>query len=119
MHAWAWTMALAMLLVATAAGAQPANDNCASQTVIASLPFSVSLDVSSATSEPGDPYVPCGSFTSDIDALSGSVWYQFTASEELVLDIDTAGSDYETVVAVWGGGCGVFDRLACAGYSST
>ena len=118
MRALAWTVAMAMpLLVASAAEAQPANDDCASPAVITSLPFSDSLDVSAATSEPGDPYVPCGSFSKDFEALSGSVWYQFTAPEELVLDIDTAASDYDTVVAVWGGGCGTFERLACAGYS--
>jgi hypothetical protein len=106
-----------VLAAATLALGQPANDDCTAPTVITSLPFSDSLDVSAATSEAGDPYVPCGSFTKDIEALSGSVWYQFTASEELVLDVDTAGSDYDTVVAIWGGGCGTFERLACAGYS--
>lgn len=106
--------ALATVLAgAVAALARPANDECASATAIASLPFSESLDVSAATSNPTDPLLPC---VFQLPIGDGSVWYTYTASERTVLDIDTRASTYRTTVAAWGGGCGVFERLACSAF---
>lgn len=111
------TIAMALGLFVGAAGiaaAQPANDECASATVIPSLPFSASLDASAATTNPADPLLPC---PFQLPIGDGSVWYTYTAPEDVVLDVDTRASTYEATVAVWGGGCGTFDRLACSSYN--
>jgi hypothetical protein len=111
------TIAIALGLVLGGGGmaaAQPANDECASATAIPSLPFSESLDASAATTNPADPLLPCAS---DLPIGDGSVWYTYTAPEDVVLEVDTRTSTYRTTVAVWGGGCGTFDRLACSNYT--
>jgi len=106
--------ALVVTIAALGAQAQPANDECAAATVITSLPFTDTLDASTATSDPGDPLLPC---RGGLPIGTASVWYIYTAAEPTVLDIDTRTSTYSTTVAVWGGGCGIFERLACSSYN--
>ena len=85
-----------MLLAASVAYAQPPNDEFASATVISSLPFSNSIDTSEATVA-DDPSIcfPPSSFT---------VWYKFTPAQGGAVEVDTAGSNYDTVVDVFKGG---------------
>ena len=67
---------------------RPANDDFANPSIIASLPFSDSLDISLATKEPGEPS-HCGS-----PPEGQSVWYSFTATTNMVVSVDTAGSSF-------------------------
>src|SRR6266536_405889 len=71
-------LAAAMIaLPETAAAEPPPNDHFAAATVISSLPFSDSADLTEATGEPGDPQ-SCAN-------LSQTVWYSITPStDELV-----------------------------------
>jgi hypothetical protein len=89
-------------------GGGPANDTCASPRVIPSLPFLENLDTSSATSSADDP-VSCSGAPD-----AASVWYSVTASSDTVLGIDTAGSDYDTVLSVYTGVCGSLAHVACS-----
>lgn len=80
----------------------PANDHCATATVIdgASLPFSDTLDTTYATgvSDNGeDPYL------SDFEIHTHSVWYTLTADVSGTLEISTEGSTYGVSVAVFDG----------------
>ena len=76
--------------------AQPANDNFAGPTVVPSVPFEDSVDVSTATVEPGEPVEVCA-------PMANTVWYALTLDQAQTLLIDTTGSGFDTVLAVWQG----------------
>jgi hypothetical protein len=101
---------LALLAIAGTAGAQPANDDCADATVIAGLPFSDAVDTTAATTEAGDPDFECEYH--DGGQGGRSVWYRYTSPAGGSLEVDTFGSDYETLVAAWRGSCGALGLLA-------
>lgn len=67
---------------------RPANDDLANPSIIASLPFSDSLDITLATKEPGEPS-HCGS-----PPQGQSVWYSFTPTTNMVISVNTAGSSF-------------------------
>jgi hypothetical protein len=72
------------------------NDNMADATVVNSLPFDDATKSLGATTEPGEPSPNCALY-----AIEGTVWYSFTAPADMPVVIDTAGSDFAAVVAVW------------------
>jgi hypothetical protein len=59
-----------ILVVAPIVDAAPPNDDCANATLIASLPFSDTVDTTTATSAPGDPSQCYGGVGTH------SVWYR-------------------------------------------
>lgn len=59
----------------------------------ASLPYDGAQSTAGATLEPGEG-APCAS-------VHGSVWYELYADTNGTVEIDTAGSDYDTVLAVY------------------
>ncbi len=91
----------------TVATAAP-NDNFGAATPIGSLPFGATQDVAGATTAVDDPTFSC---------VSGqkyrSVWYRYTAPNAQPLIIDTMGSNYDTVLAVWTGSQGSLTSVAC------
>jgi len=91
--------ALALLVLisswSSVAQAQPGNDAFASPTVISALPFTDGLSTSTATTESGEPG-PCG-------RIANTLWYRFTPSSNVLIQADTFGSGYDTVVAVYTG----------------
>ena len=75
----------------------PGNDDRADATAIPALPFTDGpLTLKNATREDGEPRSGC-SFGGPI----GTVWYTFTAAEDVRLIADTAGSDFASALAVW------------------
>lgn len=93
-------LVVACLTVAGAATAQPVNDDCADATAIAALPFSETVDTTMATGEPGDP-----------DCLAAgdhgnSIWYRYTATDDVLLTVLTDDSDYVAAAHVLLGACG-------------
>src|SRR5204863_7521918 len=85
-------LAVAAVGLGTAAHADTVpNDSFANATVITSLPFSTTEDLSQATSDPSDPPSGC--------STNGSVWFSFTPSSDMMLRADTSGSYYYTVVS--------------------
>lgn len=85
------------------------NDACADATVIPALPFTDTANTLSATTDPTDPFQFCGEGQS-----SNSVWYAITVPESGLLRVQTAGSDYDTVLSVFEGACGALSELACS-----
>jgi hypothetical protein len=71
--------------ITPALAAVPANDNFAGAVVITSLPFSATVDNTDATIEPGEPYAGCA-------FPFRSVWYSFTPTENVAVQVDMAGS---------------------------
>lgn len=89
----------------------PGNDLCGNAVVIPSgitafnpTPYCTI----GATVTGGDPAESCG-FTTN----SNSVWYRFTACGSGTISVDTNGSDYDTVLAIFSGGCGAANEVAC------
>lgn len=88
---WVAAAAVAAALVGvqpgTAFAGVPANDNFSDASSISSLPFADLVDVTQATTEPGEPYFDfCG------PANEKTIWYELTPTETTVVRADTAGS---------------------------
>lgn len=77
--------------------AAPTNNDFANATVIGVLPFSDSVNSTTATSQPGEPQC---FFPSEVQ----TVWYSFTPAVDEVLRADTAGSSFfDTSLSTWVG----------------
>jgi hypothetical protein len=111
-------LALAAIAIAspsTALAAPPANDNFASATVISSLPFSDSVDITEATAEPGE--------TQFCDLPFHTAWYSFTPTVRTAIRADLAGSSaddgrlavYEPVAPGFDG----LQRVTCVGLGNS
>ncbi|HRQ24692.1 MAG TPA: CARDB domain-containing protein, partial [Anaerolineales bacterium] len=85
--------------------APPSHDEISSPIVIASLPYTHSVDVRGATRDDvNDPTdVGCPAPDHILDAGLASVWYEYTPTETAVVTLDTLGSNYDTYIAVWQG----------------
>ncbi len=90
----------------------PVNDDFANATNINSIPYLVSnYNTANATTQGNDPESPCGS--SSTRKQSRSVWYRFTPATTGNYAIDTFGSNYDTVLAVWTGVFGALTNRGC------
>jgi hypothetical protein len=89
-------LALAVVLAppARAEATPPTNDDFDAAGVVSNLPFVESVDASGATVAPDDPG----------DCSPGpSVWYRFTPANDFSVQVETYGSDYDTVLAAYTG----------------
>jgi len=86
--------ALPLLLYA----APPANDAFDSATVLSGFPVTVTGTNVDATLEPDEPFPDVWS-----DAAEASVWFRWTSPTSGPVQIDTLGSDFDTMLAVWHG----------------
>ena len=82
----------------------PPNDDFNNPTVVPSIPFSVTEDVSTATVAPDDPV--CFS-------RNQTVWFAFTPAENIRLEANTFGSNYDTTLSVYTGTRGALTQIAC------
>jgi hypothetical protein len=80
-----------------------ANDDVFHATVVSALPFSVDLDTRFATSE---GYDYCGPSVA-------SVWYRFTPTDDMRLQIDTSASNYWAIPYVFTGTPGLLSAVLC------
>lgn len=90
-------LALALVLTPSpATAAAPPNDDVGSSAAVTALPFGDAVAVAEATVEDGEPTETCAPF-------ANTVWYAVTLPDATDVFIDTAGSNYDTAVAVWVG----------------
>lgn len=91
------------------AGAPPPNDDFANATVIApeDLPFTDGpVPTKGGDHETGEPW-SCG-------GRGATVWYRFTPKDDTAIVVDTFGSDYNTVLAVYSGeSLATLTEIAC------
>lgn len=105
---------LAALLGATIAtpvlAAPPGNDTYAGRISIAGLPFSAAVDTTEATTDADDLdwNETCGAPGTD-----ASIWYEFTATTDVDVLVDSTGSDYSVGIAAVIGTPGAFETIAC------
>src|SRR5437870_1117370 len=78
-------------------GTTPANDNFANAITVSPLPYTDSKSTIVATTETGEPDNCSGL------SLSRTVWYNFTPSGTGTVTVDTLGSDFDTILAVYTG----------------
>lgn len=104
------TVILAVLLLAIPAIAQPVNDDLAGATGISAIPFTDSVDTSEATVEPGEPVDP----DETCPPRGATIWYELTLDAGQTVRVNTAGSDYDTTLAVYtGSDFGDLNQVAC------
>jgi hypothetical protein len=93
------TVVLTVITLMVPALAQPANDDLAAATEVDALPFTETVDTTDATVEPdepieGDEFCP---------PQGSTVWYAMTLDASQPVTMNTAGSDYDTTLAVYTG----------------
>lgn len=89
--------------------ARPANDALSAATLVSALPFNATPDTLLATRETADPNLSClgnqkGYYT---------VWYRHTPTISRTLLINTTGSSYDTLLAVFSGSPSSLTPVAC------
>lgn len=84
-------LALVLAIAPATTAAPPSNDSFANAKVVLGLPYSDTVGIVEATTEPNEPLSWWGQ--------SRTVWYSFTPAADLVLRADAGGSDY--VSAFW------------------
>ncbi|PWU09737.1 MAG: hypothetical protein C5B50_26760 [Verrucomicrobia bacterium] len=83
----------------------PTNDQCAGALLITNTSYTHAQSTAKATSV-GDSAPTCA-------GLSNGVWYTYTPSINGVVEADTVGSDFDTVLAGYSGACGGLTPLLC------
>lgn len=82
----------------------PPNDDFDHATAVPSVPFTTSEDISGATVAPDDPF--CVS-------RNQTVWFAFTLTQNMRLEANTAGSNYDTTLGVYTGTRGALNQIGC------
>jgi PKD repeat protein len=104
--------AISLVGIYPALAAPPGNDDILTPTVISGLPFSDYIDTSEATVAADDPWPSCNYW----GVREATVWYQFTPTADVVVMASTAGSNYQTNLAVYAGD--VTSEVACTVWSN-
>ena len=104
-----------LLCIAATAHGRPVNDDCASATVVTSLPFHDCGDTSDATAI-GDPSLSCIGGAARAAAI---VWYRFTPPDDSSLCARTCGSNYDTVLEIFDGSCESLQRTGLCNDDNT
>lgn len=86
-----------------------ANDDFNGATGINTNTYNSSQDTTNATTASDDPTYPCSSQNKE----SASVWYRFTPTSNGSLSVNTIGSGYDTVLAIWRGSRGSLINVDC------
>lgn len=85
-----------MMIPASVSAETPGNDDVGSATPVTGIPFDDVVAVGEATVEDGEPTETCAPF-------ANTVWYAVSLAAATDVFVDTAGSNYDTAVAVWSG----------------
>ncbi len=95
------------------AGVAPDNDDFSDAVTIAGLPFSATQGTDGFTTEFLEPTNPNNCVTSEPYTKAATAWYRLSPATGF-LDLDTLGSDFDTVLAVYAGsGIDALTALAC------
>jgi len=90
----------------------PANDNFADATPITALPFDQTMDLTGATTEPGEPNFSCGV------NLQNTAWFSFTpdTTESLTLQTNMFGTGFRVYT---GSSLSQLQLVICSGFGTT
>jgi len=87
----------------------PSNDAITNPIDIESMPYANTQSTTGASTAGNDPSFACAS-----GQRSNTVWYSYTPGSSQTLVVDTFGSSYDTVLAVWTGSPGSLVSVACS-----
>lgn len=82
----------------------PSNDDFDHATVIPQIPFTIRQDASTATAA-DDPYYCL--------TRNQTVWFSFTPTQNIRLEANTFGSNYDTALSVYTGVRGALNQIGC------
>jgi hypothetical protein len=82
----------------------PPNDDFSHPTVVPSIPFTVSQNVTNATTAFDDPFC---------QSRNQTVWFSFTPAQNIRIEANTFGSNYDTTLGVFTGTRGALVPVAC------
>jgi len=102
-----YRMMLVTMMLANAASAvhaMPPNDDFRRRTIVNAPGFVDNVNTQAATTELGDP---------DCAGRGPTVWYAFTPSVDMRVEVNTFGSDYDTTLSVHVGRSSALVHLAC------
>ena len=85
------------------------NNSISSPVVVGALPFSFDEDTRPMDTSSGDPLIPCAG---NIQG-SGTVWFQFKPVDSGIVSVDTTGSNFDTLLAVWTGPTTALTNVDC------
>ena len=100
---------LAAAQVAPAYAAAP-NDEPENAVAITTLPFTAEQSTADASTNGADPDVTGAACPAEVQA---TVWYRYTATRAGAVRLDTAASDYDTVLAVFTPSAQGLELVAC------
>jgi hypothetical protein len=106
--------AVALVVVAPAAAAQPVNDTFGGAVTIGALPFTTTLDTTEATTDADDVEANADC---DAPATDASVWYAFTPTSTLDVFVDASASSYAAGLLVVTGAPGSFTLVECDAFA--
>jgi hypothetical protein len=106
------TMALTLAggITSPAQAAAPSNDGPGRAKAATGIGYSDSVDVSQATSGALDP-TTCGN--------NASVWYKYSPLTTRTINVNTSGSDYDTVIGVYTGSPTALTKVRCVNWGFT
>jgi|GEM_PF-5736581 len=93
--------------------APPVNDACSAATSAATMPPAFSDYISDTMEATGEASPSASCNVDPTFKNQHSVWYVWTAPDANQVEVNTYGSNYDTVVAVWSGACGSLVEAAC------
>ncbi len=76
---------------------------------IPALPYRIIVSPFAATDVPDDP----DSIKCNLNAGLQSVWYKYTPATNVMVHMDTIGSNYDTYMVLWTGSIGSLTEVAC------
>ncbi len=92
-----------------------ANDDFGEALVIPGVPYQHSQSTAGASIAPTDPSIDCAD---PVSKGGRSVWFRYTPDFTGQLNVNTCGSSYDTVLALWTGTEGALQLVACDNDSS-
>jgi len=97
----------AMLGFHLSVGTPPSNDDFGNAETISALPFTTTVDTTSATTETGEPNCYYGRSIS-------SVWYRFAPAQDTLVVADAGESSFFPILSIWTSGTFGLSLTACS-----
>ncbi len=89
------------------------NDDIGNAFIVSPTPYSYTQSVTFATTANDDPILPCAANSVNGGRGAASVWYRYVPPTNGRLSVNTIGSNYDTVLALWRGARGSLANVAC------
>ncbi len=114
-HFVTYVLGLCIVVVTNSFAQVSINDECATATVISTLPYSTTQNTRLATPNVNDPVNSCNDPGT---GLGKTVWFKYTAAMDTSVRISMVGStpaaDYDIMFGVYTGTCGNLTEVSCA-----